>query len=276
MRKTIIKLLCIACGAFIATSCGDKHKEAKQYIQNIREVYESGDYETAKQRIDSIQILYPKSFDQIKEALALLQDVRRAQDTKQVEFCDSAIAVLQPKIDAAKQSFVYDRNKEYEEKGRYLPKATYSTVLTGTLLRSGVEEDGTLFLESVYVGGQMHDKLKVSTKDGSFAETLPVNDEGMNFRFTDMGKQYETIKFAKDNENGVAKFIFTYSDKPLTVTLKGKNTTSYPLSNIAKKAIGNSLQLSSLILEMDSLKNLKETTLVKIKYIDSKKTGQQQ
>ncbi len=270
MKRIIVNLLSLSFFMLSFISCGDKHTEAKEYLQTIKQLYESGNYDIAKQKIDSIQILYPKSFDQIKEGMSLLQNVRRAQDVQQIAFCDSAISALQPKIDSVKQYFVYNRNKEYEETGRYLPKATSSSVLTGTLLRSGVNENGTMYIESVYIGGQYHDQVHVSIKDGSFAETKAVTDEGVNFRFTDMGKQYEVVKFAKDDENGVSRFIFSYADQPLKITLKGKNTTSYTLSNTAKKAIVNSFQLSSLMLEADSLNNVKEIAQKRIEYLDSK------
>ncbi|MFR9165478.1 MAG: hypothetical protein ACLVKO_04315 [Dysgonomonas sp.] len=271
MKTFIFTILIIPIICF-ASACSDNNKEAKAYLENIRKIYSAGDYETAKQKIDSIQILFPKAFDQIKEGMALLQDVRKAQDEKQVAYCDSVINALQPRIDSVKQAlFSYERNKEYEESGRFRPKGTSSSVLNQTTLRSGVEEDGTLFLESVFVGGnQFHNKIKVSTKDGGFAETLAVNDDGFNFRFSNMGKQYEVIKFIRENENSVARFIYANSDKPLTVSLEGKNRMTFGLSNAAKKAISDSYQLSVIMLQADSLRNVKDIAQKKIEYLNNR------
>lgn len=267
-NKLLVGIICLTA----LLSCGEKNREAKLYLEDIRSIYHNGDYETAKLKIDSIQILYPKAFDQIKEGLALLQEVRRSQDMKQIEYCDSLITFINPKIDSLKKNFVYDINKEYQETGRYLPKgASANPLLTSTTLRSGVNEDGTLFLESVFVGGtQYHDRVNVSTKDGYFAETLPVNGDGLNFRFTDAGKHYEVIKFTGADENRVAQFIYAYSDKPLTATLKGKNTITFTLSGATKKSIADSYLLSTWMLEVDSLKTLREKSEIKIKYLDSK------
>ncbi len=222
--------------------------------------------------IDSIEVLYPKSFDQIKDGMDLLQEIRLSQNQQQIQFCDSVISIMEPKIDSLKAYFIYDIDKEYQETGRYLPKGQSSKTLLGsTMLRSGVAENGILFIESVYVGGtKYHDRIKISTKDGFFAETLPVISEGLNFRFTDSGKQYEVIKFTGTDENGIAKFIKMYAEKPLTVTLSGKNTTSFALSNTSKKEIIESYQLSTWILELDSIKSVKEKSEYLIDHLQRK------
>lgn len=254
----------------VITSCQDSNKEAKAYLENIHRLYNAQEYDSAKQKIDSIQILYPKAFEQIKEGLALLQDVRKAQDSKQIAYCDSIIAILTVKTDSIKQGFILEKNKEYQETGRFVPKHLSSTSLSGNFLRSGVDEDGLLYIESVYTGSQLHNMIKVQTKDGVFTETLPVDDDGLNFRFNNLGRQYEVIKFSKEDENGLAKFISANADKPLTVVLKGKNSLTYPLSNLSKRAISDSYQLSLLMSEIDSLKNIKEISLIRIEYLNRK------
>lgn len=273
--KTRNKIIYSVLLLFILSACGDSNKEAKDYLQNIRSLYEAGDYDNAKQKIDSLQILFPKSFDQIREGLALLQEVRKTQDTKQLAYCDSTLNVLQSKIDSVKQYFTIEQNKTYEESVRFVPKGTPAT-LSATTLRAGVNADGSMYIESVYIGSQYHSQVKVATKSGTFAETLPVTEDGLNFRFTDLGKQYEVIKFAKQDDGGVAKFIFANGNEPLTVSLKGKNTTSYVLSKPAKTGISNSFQLSSFMLQADSLRDIKIVVEKRIEYINSKMATESQ
>lgn len=273
MKQKYVWLSIIA-STFIAFSCGDSNKGAKDYLLNIRNLYKAGEYDAAKVKIDSIQVLFPKAFAEIKEGMVLLQDVRKAQDKKQVAYCDSLVDILAFKIDSMKQNFTLDKNKDYEEMGRFIPKALPSTFLNTNLLRSGVSEDGQLYIESVYIGSQFHNMVRIQTKDGTFVETLAVNDDGLNFRFNNLGKQYEVIKFTKTDENGIAKFIYANADKPLTVVLKGKNTLSYPLSVNSKKAIAESLQLSTLMLEADSLEDVKKLSLARIEYLNRKQAGE--
>jgi hypothetical protein len=258
-----------ATGALLFVSCGDNNKEAQLYLENIRQICQSGDYQTAGQKIDSIQILYPKAFEQIKAGMKLLREVRWAQNVRQIVVCDSLIDFLSPKIDSLKQYFTYDINKEYQETGRFLPKG-FPANLPATALRAGVEENGSLFLESVFLGDSFHNQVSVSTKDGFFVETLPVNDDGLNFRFSNAGKQYEIIRFSGADENGLSRFIYAYYDMPLTVTLKGKNTTAFPLSKTAQKSIADSYQLSLWIRQADSLESVKEKSELLIKYLKEK------
>ncbi|NDW19196.1 hypothetical protein D0T53_09755 [Dysgonomonas sp. 216] len=272
--KATVKVMFIVLASLFIVACGEKNKEAKLYLEDIKSLYENEEYELAKQKIDSIQKLYPKAFDEIKASLALLQDVRKAQNIKQIAYCDSVVNVLQSRIDSIKQLFTYDINKEYQESGRFLPKTMPSKILSATTLRAGVKENGQLFIESVFVGNnKYHEAVKVSLKDGSYTETLPVNEDGLNFRFTDAGKNYEVITFTGKDENGIARFIYTFADKPLNVTLTGKSTTSFALSGTAKKAISDTYLLSDWMLCVDSLKSVKEKAELLIKYIDEKKNA---
>lgn len=252
------------------TSCGEKKNEdAIRYLDNIRTLYERGEYNEALTRIDSIQVLFPKAFTEIKAGLALRHDVRKASDQREIQRSDSLLAIYEPKIDSIKKLFVYQKDKE-DDGGVFIPKTVNTSHLVSTVLRSGVNEDGTLYIESVYIGGQLHNRVEVSTKGKQTAESLPIEDEGFNFRFSNLGNQYEVMKVTPFHDNGLAKFIVDNVEKPLTVRLKGNSTMSYSLSNVHKKAIVDSYNLSGLILLQDSLNIAKDKAQVRIKYLDSK------
>lgn len=252
-------------------SCGEKKNSlATEYLIDIHSLYEQGEYETALQKIDSIQILFPKAFQEIKDALALKQEVRRASDERQIAISDSLIVTYQPKIDSIKKLFIYRKEKE-DDYGVYIPKTISTNTPNATTLRSGVNDNGSMYIESVYIGGQIHNTIKVNTKDGKFAETLPIQGDGFVFRFSHMGKQYEIVQATSIHDNGLANFIIAYSDSPLTVTLKGKSMISFPLSNIQKKAIADSYQLSKLMLQRDSMATVKDKAQMRIKYLNAKR-----
>ena len=270
MKKSIYAFI-LSSMILTAVSCGDKKDpQAIQYLDNIRTLYEQGEYNTALQQIDSIQVLFPKAFQEIKDALALKQEVRRASDERQITDCDSLIVIYQPKIDSIKKLFVYRKEKD-DDYGVYIPKTVSSNTPTSMMLRSGVNDNGSMYIESVYIGGQLHNTIRVSAKDGSFAESLSIEGDGFVFRFSHMGKQYEIIQATSVHDNGLANFISTNIDAPLTVTLKGKNTTTFFLPNIQKKAIKDSYQLSRLMLQRDSLATVKDKAQMRIKYLDAKR-----
>ncbi|MBK5719347.1 hypothetical protein JGH11_00545 [Dysgonomonas sp. Marseille-P4677] len=266
-RNTLIFLL------LFLLSCNKKDDGALLRLNIARQFYAEKQYQKAKDEIDSLKILYPKSYDEIRAGLAFLDTIRRAENVQTITECDSLIILYEPEITKMKAAFSFQKNKEYQETGTYIPKESVSGgVITQTTLRSGVIEDGTLYIESVFVGSkQKHNQIKVSTKDGSYAQSLPVNDDGLNYRFSNMGKEYEIIRFAGNSENGIARFIFTNAQVPLTVSLEGQGKYSYQISQTIKSAISKSFQLSTMMLQLDSLKTAKEKAEYHIYYLDNKK-----
>lgn len=254
-------------------ACGQKDNGAASRLDAARKLYTEKQYQLAKQEIDSIKILHPKSYDEIRAGLAFLDTIRRAENAKIITECDSLITLYEPEIAKVKTAFSFQKNKEYQETGSYIPKESVSGgMISQTTLRSGVAEDGTLYIESVFVGPkQKHNRIKISTKDGSFAQSQPVTDDGLNYRFSNMGKEYEVIRFVGASENGIGKFIYVNSQTPLTVTLDGQSKYSYQISQSVKSAIGKSVQLSTIMLQMDSLKTAKEKAEFHIYYLDNKK-----
>lgn len=257
--------------AILFISCGSDNSGAIERLNKARQLSDAGDYVMAKQEIDSLKALYPKAFDQIRASLALLDTIRRGENVKQIAVCDSLIKLHEPQVELLKKMFVFQQDKRYQETGAYVPKETGTDALTATTLRSGVGEDGQLYIESIFVGGsQKHNRVRISTKDGSFAESLLVNDDGLNFRFSNLGKNYEVIKIAGTSDNGVARFIVANAAKPLTLTLEGQGKHSYTLPQPVKAAVAKSYELSTMMLQLDSLKTEKEKAEFKNYYLDNK------
>lgn len=273
MMKNFLVTLSIAT-AILLSSCSTKDKGAREQLDAARKLYTAKEYTLAEQLLDSLHRAYPKALEERKAALTLLDSVRRDHQTLHIAICDSLIEKNLSVLNTLKSGFVYQRNKEYQDKGFYLPKETSGNgQVQATTFRSGVEENGTLFLESVFVGNsKKHNKAKVSAKDGSFAETRAVNDDGFNYRFNTGERQYEIIRFVGADENGVAKFVSTNEKQVLTLSLDGQAKYSYALTQQQKSAISRSYRLSVLMTQTDSLKNEKEKAKVHILYLDNNKS----
>lgn len=252
-------------------SCGTKVDEnAVQYLESIQQDYQKGEYENALNKVDSLEVLFPKAFDQIKQALVLKQDIRKSFNEKQIGVCDSLIATYQSKIDSIKPLFLEQKRDDFRDRAVFIPKTVATASPSATLLRAGVNEDGEMYVESVYLGGQRHNLVSATSKDKQSVASLPINDDGFNYRFSNLGQTYEVIQVSKAHDNGLARFIAT-SNTPLTITLKGKNSLSYALSNVQKKAVADTYQLSRWMGQQDSLKLVKEKAESLIKYVDFKK-----
>lgn len=261
-------------GLFLLVACSQsKEKTAKDYLNAAQQAYEEGNYPLAKIQIDSIKIKYPKAFKEIKAGLALMQEVRLAENRRNIAFCDSMLQVNYDSLKVMLLKFDYVRDKEYQEFGDYIPKIyPLSQTLSQNTVRSGVQEKGILYLESVVVGPFIyHNKIKIALPGGEYAETLPVTSEGLNYRFSTLTTNYEIVRYSGDNENGVAKFVYTFKDRPLTVYFIGKRTLSKRMSEKEKEGIARSYELSSLLLEIERLKLEREKSEVLIRYLLSKK-----
>lgn len=258
---------------FIMTSCGNKTKRAKDYLNIAQSEFLVGNYESAKSNIDSIKILYPKAFAEIREGFDLMQDVRKAENKRNIIFLDSMIEANYTKLKELKKNFDFVRDENYQEFGNYIPKLTPITeTIQANNLRSGVSEKGILFLESVLSGGKLnHNKIKVSIPDGAYAETLVVTADGLNYRFSTLNKTYEIVRFFGSDENGVAQFIFTFQDRPITLTYIGKSNLSITLPATSKKAIGQSFEISTVLYEIEDLKYERGKSEALLRYLEKSK-----
>jgi hypothetical protein len=270
--KTYYKGIYILLSSFLL-ACTSENDGAQQQLEAARQFYTQREYTQAKQQLDSLKIKYPKAFPQLQAGLALLDSVRRGENELTISSCDSLIRSFVPRVEQEKKQFGFQKDKQYQETGNYIPKESLTAYITGTTLRSGVRETGQVYIESVFTGGQKHNKVRISARDGSFAESLAVNDDGLNYRFANGGKTYEVLHFTGANENGIAEFIFVNIDKPLTVTIEGQGKYTYTLSQPVKSAIAKSYQLSVMMLQLDSLKTEKEKAEYRIYYLDNKKNA---
>ena len=256
------------------TSCSSKTKSAKDYLAIADKAYQNGNYESAKSHIDSIKILHPKSFKEIREGFDLMQDVRKAENKRNIVFIDSMLQVNITKLKELQANFDFVRDKNYQEFGNYIPKLTpISSTIEHDNLRSGVSEKGILFLESVRSGLRIHHSIiNVTIPDGSYAETLEVTADGLNYTFTTLNKSYEIVRFFGSDENGVAEFIYTFQDRPITLTYMGRSNASITLSKLSKTAISQSFEMSNVLYELEELRYEKGKTEALLRYLESRET----
>ena len=258
--------------SWVFFSCSGKNRDAKAYLAEAGQAYKESNYTLAKLKIDSIKILFPKSFDEITAGFALMQQIRMSENRRNIIYCDSMLREQYSQLSEMLSKFDYVRDDRYQEFGEYYPKIyPHRSSLDRNGLRSGVGEKGVLFIESILSGTAIqHHKIKVVSGEGSFAESLVVSSDGLNYRFRTLDKSYEIVRFTGNNENGVARFIYTFQNDPLRVEFIGKRTITVPLGDAAKQGIVHSFELSTLLLNIEQLKFEKEKSETLIRYLQSK------
>lgn len=252
--------------AFILlASCSDnKEKEAQTYLNEVKQMYAEGNYEAAKERLQKIDTFFPKAIKQRKEGYALLQEVRKGINDKQIVVSDSLSAIYTLQIEDLKKSFRFSKNAEYQSKGVYIPK---NDPHSSNTLRSGVIENGNMYIESVYTGSQKHSRLKVSTDGKTFAMTNDEYGDGLNYRLGGT----EIIRFTRISANDVFDFIYNNRDKPIKVSLEGTNNITYNLSKESLASICLSYQLADAMLKLEKAQEAKLTAILLNEHLQEEK-----
>ena len=233
-------------------SCTNQNKEAENYLISAKTAYENGRYDEAKLKIDSIKALFPKNFDVIKQSITLLNEVRYAENTKNITFCDSALKAGEQQLKMLKSQFNYYKD-QYMDHGMYIPKNYPLDNALGTnSLRSAVEETGDMFIESVLSNRSInHNQLKITRNDTTFVETNKVTADGL------------------------AKFIYSFQNEPLSLTFIGNKTVTTQMSQASKKGIALSYELYNLMKQMNELTIEKQKSLALIDYLETKKSKEE-
>lgn len=273
MKRTLLLSVMI-----LVLSCADNvEKNAQKHLDTAHEEFSSGNYNIAKQEIDSIRILYPKAFETRRQAIKLMQQIEETEQIRAIEFEDSIITVASAAFEKIKGNYVFEKDENYQDLGLYTIKSQAPGRNTDrTYIRAQVDELGRMTLISSYRGSSYihHDWLKLSVGD-DYVDTPESKDR---HEFTDLGVYYEWLSFINGNDGGAAAFINANKDENITYTLYRKTgpESSRPvyrnlkLSKDDRYAIASLYDLSQVLLSLNEHKNLRDEAERHLKFIRSK------
>ena len=140
-------------------------QKAGHHLDNAKEAFSIGNYNVAKQEIDSIKILYPKAFETRRQGIRLMQQIEEAEQMRAIEYEDSVIAVATATFEKIKAGYAFEKDERYQDIGLYTIKSQAPQRNTDrTYIRAQVDELGRMTLISSYRGSSYihHDWLKLS------------------------------------------------------------------------------------------------------------------
>ena len=259
----------------IMHSCVSNRKDLPDtYIQKARAAIELRQYQTAKNYIDSIRIVFPKDYDKIREGLQVMREIEFAEQKRTREYCDSLLNVRQSQFPEKQKNFSFQRNKAYESVGYYvnnhqLHKNNYNR----TFLQTKVDEKGRLIVTSYYSGPRKinHTRLRIYSSDGLFVETQDVPRDGaLNYAFKDGDINYEIVRFNEKKLNGLINFILLNNGGTLKVELIGDVNRTYNMRKEDKDALKAACELAAVLSDITRLLEEIRLAQAKMDYIRSK------
>ena len=274
MKKVLVLLVL----STIILSCEESvEQKATHHLDNAKEAFSIGNFNVAKQEIDSIKILYPKAFEARKQGIKLMQQIEEAEQMRIIEYEDSMIAVAQATFEQIKANYAFEKDERYQDIGLYTIKSQAPQRNTDrTYIRAQVDELGRMNLISCYRGSSYihHDWLKLSVGE-VYVDTPESNDR---HEFEDLGVYYEWLSFINGNDGGAAAFISANKDENITFTLYRKTgpDSSRPvyrnlkLNKDDRYAIAKLYNLSQVLLSLNEHKNLRDEAQRHLMFIRSK------
>lgn len=266
--KKVILLACLCCTLF---SCEDVEKKAGEKLQAAREAFELGNYNEAKILIDSIKMLYPKAFETRRAGIGLMQEVELKEQEKSLVYLDSMLQAKQKDFDAIKGKYTFEKDAEYQNIGNYLhPSQVIEKNLHRSFLRFQVDENGVMSMTSIYCGaGNIHHVgVKVTTPDGSFAETPTSKD---SYETSDMNEKIEKADYKLGEDGNVIEFLNLNKDKNIRVEFIGDRRYTTTMSPTDRQAVAGVYELSKILSAIQQIKKEQEDANLKIGFINKKK-----
>lgn len=274
MKKSAI---CIALATLALAGCNSNEKKAQARLDNARTMYERNELFAAKSEIDSIRALYPKEYKVIREGLTLMRQVEQKEAERNLAFCDSLLPIKQQELEEMKKNFKFEKDSAYNEIGNYVSKQqTIERNIQRCYIRAGVNEKGEMYLASVFYGPKplQHTGIKLSAKDGLFAETPAIPyDGGLNYRFEDLGNTTEVVTYVGENCADAVQFIYANQKERIRVEYTGGKPYVLYIAEADKKAIAATFELAIVLSDIEKLTKEKEKSIKKLAYLEKKLEG---
>lgn len=271
MKKSAIFVMLFM---LLLAACNKKEKEARAKLENAREMYEQNELFAAKNEIDSIRARYPREVKVLKETLELMRLVELKEANRNIAYCDSLLPIKLEEAKELEKGFVFEKDTVYEEIGHYIRKQqTIERNVERNYIRCGVNERGEMYLASVYFGAAPinHTSIKVSTGDGSFAETASIAyDGGVNYRFKDLGNTTEVVTYKGDHGMDAVKFIYSNAKGRIKVEYTGGKPFVIYMADGDKQAVSATYELAMVLSDIETLKTEREKAAKKIAYLENK------
>jgi hypothetical protein len=258
----------------LLAGCSHSEQEARARYRKAADLYEQNDLFAARNEIDSIRLYYPKEVNVLKDAIELKRLVELKEADRNIAYCDSLLPIRQEEAGLLNKNFILEKDTLYQEIGNYVWKQqTIERNVERNYIRCKVSEDGVMSLESVYFGSRPlnHTGIKVSARDGLFAETAAIPyDGGLNYRFQDLGNTTEVVTYKGENGVDAVKFIYAKAGERIKVEYTGGKAYTIYMADADKKALVATYDLATVLSDIDTLLRERDKATKRKAYLEGR------
>lgn len=270
MKKSLFVVAAMTLTLALA-GCKNEAKLAAKCYETAVQAFESGDYVSARQQIDSIRTLYPTVIDVRRNALTLEQKIDIEESTRTIAYEDSILKEARKGLESVLPKYKFEKDEKYQDIGNYvIPSQNPENNLSRSYLRAQVDERGRLILVSTYTGSQYIHHKAIRVSDGEvFQESQPSDD---SYEYKDLGVCYEKCNIHMESDPGVVSFIAMNKDNDrLSLTLiGGTKEVKVKLTAADRKAIASLYELSQVLLFIDEHQNILDEAKRRLQFVTSK------
>lgn len=227
MKKTLLGLTFVS---LFLLSCGPKHPTA------------------AERRIEK----------HMQDSIAL-RDQQRS-----LAYYDSLLQALAPTADSLLLQFRYEKNPQYESRGKYTHKQLRTTGnASRNYLQAYVYDDGTTELKCFYYGANAIGLNEIVLE----ADSMRCHFGGDAYAFEAEGR-HETLTLCSEDARQCLQFIDAYSGKRIRVMLQGTRSRAvFYLQPNDKDALMSTYRMGTVMHDMRELETrIRQTSLQIDKY----------
>jgi hypothetical protein len=267
----------ILLGVLIA--CNGEKKKAQAMLVQAESFFAQSLTDSALITLDSLKTRYPKEFEVLKAAQTLRRQIEVENAQQTIAICDSLLPIREAEIEKIKQSFIYEKDPEYDDVGKYFDKSQkIENKLQRSYIRCWTTEQGEFFLASVYYGKAPigHTGLKLSLRDGSSVATADIPpDGGLNYSFRDLGMATEVVTYSSAKDGSAAHFIYDNSAKTINAEYTGGKRFLLTVQPADVKALVHTMDFAALLAETEKMKTEREKASTKLEYLNRKLGAEQ-
>ena len=252
------KIVCFSLCALLLVACAPSDTEQAQVlVQQAQALVNNGQWRQARIVLDSVHTVYPKEVAQRRLAKALGDSITYLEAQSTLAYADSMLPPLLEQSDKLLKQFKYEKDEQYEDKGRYVHRLLNTSSNTArNFLQAYVRDDRQTIVKSYYYGSHQVNQQQVTLS----AQGEELRFSGSNHAFEVEG-WHEIMTLEDENALQLLNFISAHHSDRVRVHgagLKPTHTWVYYLNDKEKEALSATYQLGFLmkdILRLEQMAN---------------------